>query len=41
VVHAALSRGGVVADDYFGETGIGRRLRQEIVAVRRVYLSGK
>jgi len=36
VVHSALSRGGVVMDDYFGDTPIGRRLRQEIVAVRRV-----
>lgn len=41
VVHSALSRGGVVADDYFGETPIGRRLRKEIVVVRRVYLSDK
>jgi len=41
VVHAALSRGGVVSDDYFGDTPMGRRLRQEIVAVRRVYISPK
>ncbi len=41
VVHAALSRGGVVSDDYFSETPIARRLRKEIVAVRRVYLSPK
>jgi hypothetical protein len=39
VVHAALSRGGVVTDDYFGETPIARRMRQEIVAVRRVYIA--
>jgi len=39
VVHAALSRGGVVADDFFGDTPMGRRLRKELVAVRRVYLS--
>ena len=41
VVHAALSRGGVVADDFFGDTPIARRLRQEIVAVRRVYLTSQ
>ncbi len=41
VVHAALSRGGVVSDDFFGDTPMGRRLRQEIVTVRRAYLSSQ
>jgi hypothetical protein len=35
IVHSALSRGGVSGDDLFGESAIGRRLRGQLVAVRR------
>ena len=41
VVHSALSRGGVASDDFFGDTPMGRRLRQELVTVRRAYLSSE
>ena len=36
IVHSALSRGGVVADDLFADTPAMRRLREFLVAVRRV-----
>ena len=36
IVHSALSRGGVVADDLFADTPAMRRLREYLVAVRRV-----
>ena len=36
IVHSALSRGGVVADNLFGDTPPMRRLRAFLVAVRRV-----
>jgi cell wall-associated NlpC family hydrolase len=36
IVHSALSRGGVVADNLFGDTPPIRRLRESLVAVRRV-----
>jgi gamma-D-glutamyl-L-lysine dipeptidyl-peptidase len=35
LVHAALSRGGVVSDDLFGPTPAAQRLRDYLVAVRR------
>ncbi len=35
VVHSALSRGGVVTDDLFGDSPPARRLRDQVVAVRR------
>src|SRR5256885_11126870 len=35
IVHSALSRGGVVADDLFADTPAMRRLREFLVAVRR------
>src|SRR5206468_585081 len=36
IVHAALSRGGVASDDLFGDTPGARRLRDFLVAVRRL-----
>jgi len=36
IVHAALSRGGVASDHLFGDTPGARRLRDFLVAVRRV-----
>ena len=36
VVHAALARGGVGSDDLLGDTPAARRLREYLVAVRRV-----
>lgn len=36
IVHSALSRGGVGSDDLFGDSPAARRLRPELVAVRRV-----
>ncbi len=36
IVHAALSRGGVARDDLFDLKGPARRLRTQLVAVRRV-----
>ena len=36
IVHSALSRGGVASDDLFGETPGAKRLRDMLVAVRRV-----
>jgi hypothetical protein len=36
IVHAALSRGGVARDDLLGHEGHARRLREQLVAVRRV-----
>lgn len=35
IVHSALSRGGVGSDDLFGEAPVARRLRENLVAVRR------
>jgi gamma-D-glutamyl-L-lysine dipeptidyl-peptidase len=35
IVHSALSRGGVGSDDLFGNSGLARRLRDNLVAVRR------
>ncbi|MBI1967633.1 MAG: C40 family peptidase [Gemmatimonadetes bacterium] len=35
IVHAALSRGGVASDDLFGDSLYARRLRGQLVAVRR------
>ena len=36
IVHSALSRGGVVADNLLADTPALRRLRELLVAVRRV-----
>lgn len=36
IVHAALSRGGVAADDLLGDTSAAKRLRECLVAVRRI-----
>jgi cell wall-associated NlpC family hydrolase len=36
IVHAALSRGGVASDDLFADTPTAKRLREYIVAVRRI-----
>jgi NlpC/P60 family protein/dipeptidyl peptidase-like protein len=36
IVHSALSRGGVVSDDLLADTLVARRLRDFLVAVRRV-----
>ena len=36
IVHSALSRGGVASDDLLGETAGAKRLRDSLVAVRRV-----
>ena len=36
IVHAALSRGGVASDDLLGETPGAKRLRDFLVAVRRL-----
>src|SRR2546429_7100263 len=36
IVHSALARGGVGSDDLLGETPGARRLRDMLVAVRRV-----
>ncbi len=41
IVHAALSRGGVVADDLFGDAPAAQRLRDCLVAVRRVEEGGQ
>ena len=38
IVHAALSRGGVGSDDLLGETPAAKRLRDFLVAVRRMNL---
>jgi len=35
-VHSALARGGVGSDDLLGETPAARRLRDMLVAVRRL-----
>ncbi len=36
IVHSALSRGGVARDDLLGDTPLARRLREGLVAVRRL-----
>jgi hypothetical protein len=36
IVHSALSRGGVASDDLFADTAAAKRLRDFLVAVRRV-----
>lgn len=36
IVHSALSRGGVGTDDLFGDEPLSRRLRENLVGVRRV-----
>jgi hypothetical protein len=36
IVHSALSRGGVGTDDLFGDAALVRRLRENLVGVRRV-----
>jgi hypothetical protein len=37
-VHSALSRGGVASDDLLGDTPGAKRLRDMLVAVRRLNL---
>jgi len=36
IVHSALARGGVARDDLLGDTALARRLRDQLVAVRRL-----
>src|SRR5947208_934418 len=36
IVHSALSRGGVTSDDLFADTPTAKRLREYLVAVRRL-----
>jgi len=36
IVHSALARGGVASDDVLGDSELGRRLRANLVGVRRV-----
>jgi cell wall-associated NlpC family hydrolase len=36
IVHSALSRGGVASDDLFADTPGAKRLREYLVAVRRL-----
>jgi cell wall-associated NlpC family hydrolase len=38
IVHSALSRGGVASDDLLGDTPGAKRLRDMLVAVRRLHL---
>src|SRR5207244_12481081 len=40
MVHAALARGGVGSDDLLGDSEPGRRLRANLVGVRRVRSHG-
>jgi len=37
-VHSALARGGVGSDDVFADTPGAKRLREFLVAVRRIFL---
>jgi hypothetical protein len=39
IVHSALSRGGVASDDLFADTPGAKRLREYLVAVRRLSFS--